>query len=267
MQVDFVAGALLYAEKLGWHILLLAPLEKYPRISKKRGGRGVNGASADPDQIRQWGAMCPNGNLGAACGEPSGFVTLDVDPRNKGDEDIRALAAQGYHFPPGPRQRTGNGGWHLLFEHEPWMKSARGKLTRGVDFKREGGFIVLAPSFTGPSDAGPGGPYRWEVSPFEVPIPRMPLWLKDKLLPPPPPKFNGPISGPSDIRALLRDTAGAQNGNKNNYLYWACRRAKEAGALTPSAQRAFIEAAVAAGEDRKKATSTVMSAVNSGRSA
>jgi hypothetical protein len=145
MKVDFIAGALPYAEKLGWHILLLEPLGKRPRISKARGGRGVYDASASPDQIRQWGKMCPHGNLGAACGAASGFATLDVDPRDKGDEAIRALAAQGHHFPPGPRQRTGNNGWHLLFEDEPWMKAARGKLTSGVDFKREGGFSSLRP--------------------------------------------------------------------------------------------------------------------------
>jgi hypothetical protein len=93
----------------------------------------------------------------------------------------------------------------------------------------------------------------------------MPLWLKERLLPPPAPTHRGLISGPKDIKALLRDTAHAQNGNRNNYLYWSCRRALEAGAFTPSAQTAFIEAAVAAGEDRHKAISTVRSALNSGR--
>jgi hypothetical protein len=262
MKVDFTLGALPYAEKLYWHILLLEPLGKRPRISKARGGRGVYDASADPQQIRQLGKLCPNGNIGAACGEASGFVTLDIDPRDKGDEAIRAFAAQGYSFPAGPRQRTGNNGWHLLFEYEPWMKRAKGKLTKGCDFKKDGGFIVIAPSFTGPSDAGPGGLYRWEVSPFEVPVPRIPHWLREKLLPPPAPTYRGPITTPSDIRALIRETANAQDGSKNNVLYWACRRAKEAGALTPSAQRAFIEAAVAVGEDRHKAISTVNSAVN-----
>lgn len=267
MKVDFIASAMPYAEKLGWRILLLEPLGKRPRISKARGGNGVHDASSDPDQIGTWGDLCPNGNLGAACGKASGFVTLDIDPRDKGDEAIRALAAQGYQFPRGPRQRTGNNGWHLLFQYEQWMKQAKGKLTKGVDFKKDGGFIVIAPSFTGPSDAGPGGLYRWEVSPFEVPIPRMPHWLKEKLLPPPPKPFHGLITGPSDISALIRETANAHNGNRNNYLYWACRRAKEAGALTQSAQQAFIEAAVAAGEDRNKAAATVRSATNSGRAA
>jgi hypothetical protein len=260
MNVDFAAGALPYVEKLNWRILPLIRLKKRPIVTN-----GVYDASNDPAQIRNWDKSYPHSNLGAACGEASGFVTLDIDPRNNGDEQIRALSAKGYSFPAGPRQRTGNNGWHLLFEYEPWMKQAKGKLTTGVDFKKPGGFIVIAPSFTGPSDAGPGGFYRWEVSPFDVPIPRMPLWLKERLLPPPPRRFHGLITGPSNIQALIRDTANARNGNKNNYLYWACRRAKETGALTPSAQRAFIEAAVAAGEDRNKAVSTVKSAVNSGR--
>jgi hypothetical protein len=255
MQVDFLNGALPYAERLGWHVLPLTRLKKRPVLEN-----GVYGASNDPVQIRHWGKQYPRSNLGAACGEASGFATLDIDPRDKGDEAIRALAAQGYLFPVSPRQRTGNNGWHLLFEYEPWMKEARGKLTKGVDFKKDGGFIVLAPSFTGPSNAGPGGLYRWEVSPFDVAIPKMPLWLKENLLPPPPPPRSA-IATPGDIRRLVDHVADAKPGNRNNCLYWAARRAEEQGLLTSSAKQAFIAAATAAGEEKPKAVSTVNSAV------
>ncbi len=259
MRVDFLAGALPYVENLGWHILLLGPSWKVPYFAKEGGGRGVYDATNDPEKINQWGRLCPNGNLGAACGA-SGFLVIDVDPRNQGDVSIRALAAAGHAFPPGPRQRTGNGGWHLLFQAEDWVSRASGKLAKGVDVKKGGGFIVVAPSWTRASEQGPGGLYRWEVSPFDVPIPKIPCWLKEKLLPPPPPQFEGRIAGPQDIRPLLDVAAHAQNGNRNNALYWAACRAAEAGTLTPSAKSAFVSAALAAGEERQKAISTVESA-------
>ena len=95
MKVDFLSGALPYAEKLGWHVLLLEPGWKVPFLSKRRGGKGVYDATSDPDRLRHMARLCPGGNIGAACGPDSGFVVLDVDPRNGGDVSIRALAAAG----------------------------------------------------------------------------------------------------------------------------------------------------------------------------
>jgi hypothetical protein len=264
MKVDFISGAIPYAERLGWHVLLLGPGWKIPFL---KGGKGVHDASNNPELIRRWGKLCPSGNIGAACGPESGFFVIDVDPRNQGDASIRAMAAAGYAFPYGPRQRTGNGGWHLLFQYEDWIKNARGKLAKGVDVKKAGGFILVAPSWTRASDQGPGGLYRWEISPFEVPIPKVPMWLKEKLLPPPPLKFEGRVAGPQDIRPLLDVAANAQRGNRNSALYWAACRAAEAGALTPSAKSALISAALAAGEERSKAVSTVESAARKGKAA
>src|SRR5258706_3544368 len=168
MNVDFTAGALRYAEQLGWKVLLLEPAWKRPFISKDDGGNGVHDASCDPEQIRKWGKACPSGNLGVHCGEASGIVVLDVDPRNNGDVSIRALATRGCLFPQGPRQRSGNGGWHLIFRHEPGFTSSKDRLGKGIDFQSDGKYILLAPSWTRKSDQGSGGLYRWEVSPFDM---------------------------------------------------------------------------------------------------
>ncbi|MGA7324069.1 MAG: bifunctional DNA primase/polymerase [Rhodomicrobium sp.] len=214
MKVDFTAGALPYAEKLGWYVLLLEPGWKRPFIAKRKGGNGVYDATNDLDHIRELSQRCPHGNIGVACGRASGFVVLDVDPRNGGDVSIRALAAAGYAFPACPRQRTRNGGFHLLFRWEDWHEKARGKFAKGVDVKKVGGFIVVAPSWTRASDQGPGGLYRWEVSPFDMPLPKMPVWMKEKLLPLPP-SPRAAISTPSDIRPLIDHTAHAPNGNRN----------------------------------------------------
>ena len=69
----------------------------------------------------------------------------------------------------------------------------------------DGGYIVAAPSWIGPSKAGPGGTYRWEVSPFEVPVPRLPIWLITMLAPikrPVAACFNDAGRGSSDVAGL-----------------------------------------------------------------
>jgi hypothetical protein len=275
MRVDFIKGALPYAEQLGWRVFPLAKGWKLPAIRSAhrkgdpehglcrgecgRQGHGVYDASSDPKHIAEWARLFPCANIGIACGEPSGFDVIDIDPRNAGDQTIRAFAARGYLVPPGPRQRTGNRGWHMLFKHEPGGRP-RGKLGQGIDVKSTGGYILGAPSWTRKSDDGDGGPYFWEISPFDTPLPKMPMWMKAILYPPPRPKPEFRSSGPHDIRGLIDFVAKSPDGNRNSSLYWAARRAAETGSLTPSAQRALLDAALAAGLERDKSQATIESA-------
>jgi hypothetical protein len=226
--VDFAAGALPYAEQLGWKVLLLGPGSKLPHISKGRGGRGVHDASSDAAQIRAWGKLCPHGNIGLACGAVSGVLAVDVDPRNGGDKSLAVLAANGRVLPPCPRQRTGNHGWHYLFKADPRIGCSKGRLGPGIEIKSTGGYILVAPSWTAKSDGGPGGPYTWEVSPFDMPAPRMPIWLQTMLLPPPPPATAiAKNARGGDIEPLVRFVASSSKGERNKRLYWAACRARE----------------------------------------
>jgi hypothetical protein len=264
MKGSFVAGALPYVD-LGWKVLLLAPGSKLPFFSKEKGGNGVHDATSDPVQIRTWGRLCRAGNIGIACGEASGIVVIDIDPRNGGDASIRALATKGHPFPQAPRQRTGNGGFHLIYQHQPGIGGSKGKLGRGIDVKSTGGYIVAAPSWTRPSSDGPGGEYRWEVSPFDVPPPRMPLWMATMLNPPPRP---APACVPDlcggDIEPLARFVASATKGERNNRLYWAACRAADMSARglvsAHSAGRQLVAAAAAAGYAGAEVVRTIDSA-------
>jgi hypothetical protein len=252
MRVDFVAPALPYAERLGWKVLLLGPGSKLPFFSKEKGGSGVHDATSNPDQIRAWGRICPDGNIGIACGEASGIVAVDIDPRNGGEVSIRALAAKGNPFPKAPRQRTGNGGYHLLYRHQPGIGNSKGRLGPGIDVKSTGGYILVAPSWTRPSPDGPGGPYRWEASPFDVAVPRMPIWMTTMLCPPPrpTPAYLPDLNG-GDVEPLARFVASSTKGQRNDRLHWAACRAGELaarGQVSPqSAGRRLVAAAAAAG--------------------
>jgi hypothetical protein len=265
MRVDFLAGALPYAERLGWKVLILAPERKLPLFSKEKGGKGVHDATSNPVQISAWSKVCPNANIGIACGEASGIVVLDVDPRNGGDVSIRALAAKGHPFPTAPRQRTGNGGYHLLYRHQPGVGSSKGKLGPGIDVKSTGGYIVVAPSWTRASDDGPGGPYVWEVSPFDTPVPRMPIWLTAMLCPPPrPARAYVPDANGGDIEPLARFVASSAKGQRNMRLHWAACRAGEMAAkhqvCAQSAGHRLVAAAAACGYVGPEVSRTIDSA-------
>ena len=127
----------------------------------------------------------------------------------------------------------------------------------------------MAPSWIRQSDSGPGGPYTWEVSPFDVAVPRMPVWLTAMLCPPPrpAPAFTPDVRG-GDIEHLARFVASSSQGQRNNCLFWAACRTRELVAQhivsEASAVRRLSEAAVAGGLPASEALRTIMSGLKPG---
>ena len=142
---------------IGWHMLPISLGSKRPHR-----GQGLEHATADYQQVIQWGGEgC---DWAAAC-EPSGFIVLDVDPRNGGDETWAALLEGQSELPPHPVQGTRNGGEHHLFA-DPRVP-CNGHLGNGIDIKRRG-YILVDPS--------PG--YSWDVHPATMDAPELPPdWL------------------------------------------------------------------------------------------
>jgi hypothetical protein len=265
MKVDFTSAALRYAG-LGWKVFPLAAGSKVPAI---KNGHGVKDASAYADQIRAWGLLYPNANIGIACGLPSGIIVIDVDPRNGGDATLAKLAAKGHVLPPGPRAHTGNGGWHYVFRFDPKVTNSKNRVGPGVDIKSSGGYVVAAPSWIRASRDGSGGVYRWEVSPLEVAVPRLPLWMTTVLAPSPrpSPKFEHDDRG-GDIEPLARFVATAPKGERNNRLHWASCRAGEMIAKRKASESACVTrlmaAAAASGLKGPEAIRTIQSGLQSG---
>ena len=143
----FEHAALEYAE-LGWAVFPLAENTKVPAIPKWRGGKGVYDATTDATVIRAWAKQHPHANIGVACGQVSGIVVIDVDPRNGGHVALAQLAAKGRVLPPGPHARTVNGGQHIFLKFDPVIAGGQHRLGRGIDVKTNGGYVV-APPVTG----------------------------------------------------------------------------------------------------------------------
>lgn len=125
---------------------------KHPRTPN-----GLEDATKDPDAILDWWQRWPDANIGLACGA-SGLVTLDFDtakPDFAGQDLLDRLLSE--H--PTTAQRTGSGGYHLLYRQPDGeaLTNRRGSLPRGVDVRGHGGYIVLAPGLH-----YSGNRYTWE---------------------------------------------------------------------------------------------------------
>ncbi len=158
--------ALRYAA-LGWPV--------FPCHGKQPDGalapQGFKNATREPERIRAWWTKHPDANIGVPCGKPSGFWVLDVDPRNGGSASLENLTATYGALPDTLVQSTGGGGQHFLFRADPDV--VKGKLGAGLDVKRDGGYIIVEPSFT----TGTYGFLDWDVFESEPRIAAAPDWL------------------------------------------------------------------------------------------
>ncbi len=196
---ELLAAALLYA-RLGWFVFPVyevrpgphTPLEctcppwsrtrkagvcgnagKHPRTAN-----GLNDASRDPATIRAWWCRRLLANVGIATG-PSGLVVVDVDPRNDGDESLRALEAEHGALPLTPLAHTGGGGeHHVLARPDDMARVPNFSLAQGIDVKCDGGYIVAPPSLH-----YSGRHYACDLTASFEDTPRAaaPAWLRTRL--------------------------------------------------------------------------------------
>jgi Protein of unknown function (DUF3987)/Bifunctional DNA primase/polymerase, N-terminal len=170
-----LTAALSYARR-GWPVFPLRPNGKLPLISKEQGGNGLHDATLDEVKIAEWWRRCPNANIGVATGAASGFFAFDCDPRHGGDQALDELEKKHGALPDTIQARTGGGGRHFLFRHEPDIRNSAGRAGAGLDARGDGGYIVVAPS-----SHESGTLYRWEREPGPAAPAVAPSWLRDLL--------------------------------------------------------------------------------------
>lgn len=157
---------------------------------------------ADAAQIASWWHRWPSANIGLATGHLSGVCVIDID-------NGAALAeAQRRGFPPGPAVATGRvGGRHLYCA---WRESAPTVFARanGIDFRGEGGYVVLPPS-----RHKTGAVYSWTTSPTEVPLPALPAWIDQMAAT----DRSGQERGPIPVSRLFAD--GVPQGERDSTLF------------------------------------------------
>lgn len=234
--MEFLDAAF-YLTQFGWKVFPLMPGQKIPAVPKAAGGRGCLDATDDENQIGAWSRRYPHANVGLACGQPSGIVVIDFDPRNGSDASLANLTARRQTFPATVTAKTANGGTHLYYAFDPSLKNSKSALAPGIDIKTTGGYVVAAPSVL---DGGKR--YTWVNSPLGPNLPRLPTWIVEALKPKPKPVLVHNRDKPAgDATALVRFVAEAQQGDRNNKLFWAAAKAAAEGSL--AAERSALEAA------------------------
>lgn len=116
-------------------------------------------------EVRRWWRSRPDANIGLATGALSGIVVLDLD----GDLALQAARAQGYDN--GPHVFTGRvGGQHRYFAYRTDAPRNFAK-RNGIDYRGEGGYVVLPPS-----RHVSGNRYVWGEELGEE-LPELPDWV------------------------------------------------------------------------------------------
>ena len=172
MPENLLPAALAYASKFSIHVFPLGPRSKVPlgRLAPN----GFLSATVDTGIIQNWWTKCPDANIGIACA-PSGFVVIDVDPRNGGDETFAALQKELGPAPPTWTDLTPGGGQHYYYRDQ--VGEYAGTLGPGVDIKFNG-YVLSPPSYIATKDYQ--GEYRWDVGchPSESQVAQLPnAWL------------------------------------------------------------------------------------------
>lgn len=100
------------------------------------------------EQIKKWAA--DGGNLGVRTGRQSSCFVLDVDPRNGGDDSLRALVEEHGPLPTTYTVQSGGGGTHYYFrlpDDFEVRSDNSGLVGDGLDIKGEHSYVV-APGST-----------------------------------------------------------------------------------------------------------------------
>jgi putative DNA primase/helicase len=137
--MSLAEAALWYASR-GIPVFPLLPRSKHPR----EGSHGFKDATCDLEQVRAWWRENPQYNIGIPCGEKSGLLVLDIDPRHGGDAVVEGWIAKYGRWSPSAEVVTGSGGRHVYFKYEPGVRSCT--VADGVEIKSDGTYVVASPS-------------------------------------------------------------------------------------------------------------------------
>jgi Bifunctional DNA primase/polymerase, N-terminal len=195
----------------GWPLLMLPPGSKggpKPLFAP----RGVYDATTDPAQVRWlawfgWPADRVGFNVGGALGH--GFVAVDVDPAEGGNDTLATLESQGLGLPATRLHGTPHGGLHPVYLAPRGTRG--GQLGDGVMVRGYGSYIVLPPSVLVEDGQEVGRWYVWDDRPWV----ELPAWVLERLDGPASPATGAPILGvsfniepePVDLNELPRHLA------------------------------------------------------------
>ena len=225
--------------------------------------RGFHDASADPAQVTAWWRRWPDANLALPTGAASGVDVVDVDvhPGGSGYPAFERARSAGFAEGWAWLVRTPSSGLHAYFlrtsptEQRSWQVPGK-----HVDFRGDGGYIVLPPSKVSQPD-GALREYELIAVAHHQPRPVDAAGLR-AFLDPPRPKHapaNMPAVGARPDRLAVW-VASRPEGARNHGLFWAACRMAEDGHGVDAASTLLGYAACSAGLTEREALTTIRSA-------
>jgi hypothetical protein len=197
--------------------LAAAEIPVFPCAADKRPTcpHGFKDATCEPEAVRALWCDHPGPLIGVPTGSVSGIFVLDIDSAKHTEAD-EWLERHAPYLPETKEHRTQSGGLHILFKHRDGLKNSASRITRGIDTRGDGGYVVWWPAAI---------PQPFQPNP---PLAEVPEWMVEALTPPPAPKiiFSPTSPGNSDdalprLRGIVAAVATARNGERNCVTFWA----------------------------------------------
>lgn len=248
------AAALLAAHRVP--VMACVPNGKRPLLP-----HGFHDATIDRTTVEAWWHRWPDANVAIPTGFASGVDVVDVDVHAAGDGYRSFSNAQSTGFANGWAwlTRTPSGGMHAYYlrtapgEQRCWQAPKH-----HIDFRGDGGYIVLPPSRT---DAG-----TYRITKIAQGRPRSVdgPGLRNFLDPPSatPPSTSWGHRG-ADRSRLAEWVAAQGEGGRNRGLFWAACRMVEHGDSYANTVATLAPAAQHAGLDERETLATIRSAFRS----
>ena len=120
---------------------------------------------ATEKEILEWWLQYPNANIAVVTGAISNKAVIDIDDPNIKNGLLESIEA----FANPPITITPRGGKHQWFAYPKKEVRNTTSLFPSVDFRGEGGYVIVPPSTNGNGKA-----YSWEKSIFDIDIPTLP---------------------------------------------------------------------------------------------
>lgn len=199
---------------------------------------GFYAAATEPRRLKAMFGTRRRVCLAIRTGAASGTAVVDVDFRRWRDDGETPAADDpawrslcdfdARRLLPGTlMQTTASGGLHLIYAHPGgYLMSGANKYAPGLDSKADGGYIVAAPSVT------PRGGYAWPDGRSDHPLTPLPDELAALVRPPEratvtPIRRTGLPGVRTRLRGLVDAVLNASDGERNDLLHWAAKKAGE----------------------------------------
>lgn len=144
----------------GWSVIPIKPGTKLPALAswleyQKR--------LPTEEEVNRWWKKWPKANIALVCGEVSGVIVVDIDPKSGG-------TTEGLELHPTLCSRTGGGGQHIFYKWNKDLIGAKVGIKAGIDIRSEASYVVIPPSLH-----ASGNTYEW-INEGETPA-DPPKWL------------------------------------------------------------------------------------------